>query len=1239
MEHDSSDSDSSSSSSSSSSSVPLSSSGQMPVEHVTVQSEEELVSTRSPLRASHLDITTKHNKKKSEAPSSAGAPVINFFTDTTHELELIQSFHVTPSTPLTQTRSTGLTQPKSAALASQPTTIIHVDPMHSSAANQYELQHEASLRDAEASRIRFELQTQRALQTMTNRDNTVRASLMLNKDRHSVFYVDKALFDGPGAGAASKSNDDDEKSTNAKPSTSRRHLKSASQKSIHLSNKLPINTLSSSSASGGGAEPAKKSEAKDSSSAAAAAAAASRGDDGHEGEKQMSEQELAKIDVSKGLNNTEVEEVRLKFGFNEIAEKQTSPFIKFLSYFMGPIAYLIEAAAILSAVLEDWTDFGIIFALLAVNAVIGFVEESKAENAVNALKNTLALGCRCIRNSELGEIKSRELVPGDIVVLRLGDIVPADIILLGVSNSEGQVAVSPLQIDQAALTGESLPVSRHRGDLVYSSSIVKQGQMLGVVKAIGSQTFVGNAAHLMAISNAPGHFQMLIGKIGNFLIAITLSFVSLILIIGTTVQGHSFLDELKYALIITIASIPVGLPTVLSVTMAVGAKQLAGKDVIVKKLSAVEQMASLDILCSDKTGTLTLNQLQLDEPYLHAKTTYEELLLMSFLASEQANDAIETCIRNTAYTKLPELQTKDKTRPTTVPGYKVLAFQPFDPISKLTKATVVKLSTSSSTSSVEDEDGAVTGEMFVVAKGAPQVIQRLSRPGGGDAPVAGHGHGHDDEADEDPIVSGAIKTMASRGLRALGVARTQSVVCRVSSKTNSEELKKQFKELTQWNLCGMLSLLDPPRPDSGSTIEKCQHQGLSVKMITGDALLIAKEVSKRLGMFSNILHAKKLRPATDAPGSSPSSSKQTVESEEEHEKRLIRQCEKCDGFAQVVPEDKYRVVELLQKGGHYVGMTGDGVNDAPALKKADVGIAVHGCTDAARSAASIVLLREGLSTIVDGILVSRAIYQRMRSYALYRIASTIHFLIFLFLIIMIDNFTIPAVLIVLITLLNDAATLVISVDNVKISPKPDKWRLGQLLVLSLMIGLLLTGASFAHYYVFRDAFGATSDELGTVMYLQMSSAPHFVIFGTRLADPWYVSPPSAVFVTAILGTQVVAMLLSIYGAFSAPIGWAWSAGIMAMSFVTFFFLDVVKVNVYKYWSFELTVKLFPLPNRVDRLEKRRELEQTRKIVTRRLRKVWFLVALPMRAKKLAMEKRGGAASSSSTHVQLDVKKN
>ncbi|KAI8911846.1 hypothetical protein EDD86DRAFT_269559 [Gorgonomyces haynaldii] len=848
-------------------------------------------------------------------------------------------------------------------------------------------------------------------------------------------------------------------------------------------------------------------------------------------------EKLLQTEPLHGLTDAEVTERMARFGKNEIPEAKTNPWLKFLSYFGGPISYLLEISAILSAVLakdepDHWIDFGILVFILIANACIGFFEEAKAESALDALKNTLALNTRAWRNGKLVTVEANLLVPGDVIALRLGDIVPADCRLLGVGVT-GEESEGTLQIDQSALTGESLPVSKGKDAIAYSSSIVKQGQMLAIVTKTGIHTYIGRAANLISITTEEGHFQKIIKTIGDFLVVITLVMVGIIFIDDVVRKQLPVLKSLSDVVVLTIAAIPVGLPTVMSVTMAVGASQLAKKKVIVKRLTAIEELASVAILCSDKTGTLTMNKLSFDKPFLTNKGntsadfigtgvqyTDEDLLLNSFFSSEPgAEDPIESAIRKAATSTVKVLRERE-VQDHHIPGYKVNNFIPFNPTAKHTEATVTNLT---------------TGEKFRVIKGAPQVVIKI---------CGGH-----DEA------TAAVINFAGRGLRALGVARTVD------------------PEMTKFELVGLISLLDPPRPDSAQTIKECNELGIGVKMITGDQLIIAKEVAHRLGMHRTILDAHALVDET--------------QSEEALTDRVI----KCDGFAHVIPEHKYRVVELMQKRGMLVGMTGDGVNDAPALKKANVGIAVEGCTDAARSAADIVLLAAGLSTIVDGVKTSRAIFQRMRSYALYRIASTIHFLLFFFISIIAYDFILPTRLILMICVLNDAATLVISVDNAKISKRPDKWRLGQLIFLSFVLGLLLMGISFAHFFVARPY--VTLQQLETIMYLNISSAPHFVIFSTRLATWWWANLPSWTFFTAIMGTQVIAMLMSIFGVEAlqaTAIGPAWGFGVMAVSLVVFQLLDIVKVVVFKWWNFERTVKLWPTPSRKALLKERKAVK-------------------------------------------------
>src|SRR5665213_3610011 len=655
---------------------------------------------------------------------------------------------------------------------------------------------------------------------------------------------------------------------------------------------------------------------------------------------------------AEGLTQAEAQKRLTRYGPNELTEKKTNLFLKFLSYFWGPIPWMIEVAVILSGVVGHWPDFFIILLLLMANAVVGFWEEREASNAIEALKAKLAVKARVKRDGKWINPPARELVPGDIIRMRMGDIVPADARLL-----DGD----PLQVDQSALTGESLPVTCKSGEAVFSGSIIRQGEINGLVYATGAHTYFGKTAQLVEKAHTVSHFQRAVLKIGNYLIVLAVVLVAVIITVGLF-RGDPILDTLQFALVLTVAAIPVAMPTVLSVTMAAGARLLAKKKAIVSKLVAIEELAGVDVLCADKTGTLTQNKLTLGKPFSVNNVPADQVILDGALASRaDDNDTIDLAV-------LGGVKDKDSLK-----SYDVMHFQPFDPVHKRTEASVK----------------AKDGKTFKVAKGAPQVILQLS-------------------ADVAPIKSAvehAVDDFAARGFRSLGVARAEGE--------------------GPWQFLGVLPLFDPPREDAKSTIATALAMGVKIKMVTGDALAIAKETAKKLDMGTHILDASSLG---------------DVKKQESAE--VAESIEKADGFAQVFPEHKYHIVDVLQQHGHIVGMTGDGVNDAPALKKADCGIAVSDATDAARAAASIVLTTAGLSVIIDAIKESRKIFQRMNSYAIYRIAETLRVLLFVTTVILIFNFfPVTAIQIVMLALLNDGAILSIAYDNVRYRAQPEAWNL------------------------------------------------------------------------------------------------------------------------------------------------------------------------------------------------------
>ncbi len=774
-----------------------------------------------------------------------------------------------------------------------------------------------------------------------------------------------------------------------------------------------------------------------------------------------------------GLTAEEAAKRLERYGPNALPEAKSNPLLRLLLYFWGPIPWMIEAAAMLSAIVHHWEDFAIILALLLMNAGIGFWEEFQAGNAVAALKRTLALEARVERDGCWITVASTEIVPGDAIHVRVGDIVPADARLL-----DGD----PIEVDQSALTGESLPVVRQAGDVVYSGSIVKRGEIDALVYGTGANTYFGKTARLVESARTISHFQRAVLKIGNYLILIAVALVSLILIVALF-RGDPFLTTLQFALILTIAAVPVAMPAVLSVTMAVGARNLAAKQAIVTRLSAMEEMAGIDVLCADKTGTLTQNALSLGEPFCLQGVSAAELIATAALASRAANaDAIDNAI-------FASLNGASATT-----GAKVVHFVPFDPVGKRSEATVRE----------------ATRE-YKVTKGAPQVIMALC----GDL-----------EGAREPV-NAAIEAFAARGFRSLGVAR--------ASRDGA------------WKLLGILSLYDPPRPDSRATIEAAGAMGVKIKMVTGDQLPIAKETARALGLGSNVLDASLFGDV------------------EQHESaRLAEAIERADGFAQVFPEHKFYIVDELQRRGHIVGMTGDGVNDAPALKKADAGVAVAGATDAARAAAAIVLTSPGLSVIVDSIKESRKIFQHMNSYAMYRIAETIRVLLFMTLSILAFNFyPVTAVMIVLLAILNDGAILSIAYDRVRYSNRPEAWNMRTVLGISTLLGIAGVVASFGLFYLAEKQFHLSRDVVQSLMYLKLSVAGQLTIFVTRARGPFWSQRPAFVLLAAVAVAQTIATLVVVYGMFMTPIGWTWALFVWAYALACFLIGDRVKLVAYR----------------------------------------------------------------------------
>jgi H+-transporting ATPase len=781
----------------------------------------------------------------------------------------------------------------------------------------------------------------------------------------------------------------------------------------------------------------------------------------------------------KGLSGEEARERLARFGPNALAEEKVNPLLKFLGYFWGPIPWMIEVAAILSAIVRHWDDFVIILILLAFNAVVGFWQEYKAANALDALRKQLALKARALRDGQWQEVPAESLVPGDVIRLRLGDIIPADVKLI-----EGDY----LSVDQSALTGESLPVSKNAGDIAYSGSIARQGAMEALVTGTGASTYFGRTARLVQKAGAPSHFQKAVLQIADYLIYLSIGLVA-VLILVQFARGDRLLTLIQFALILTVASIPVALPAVLSVTMAVGALALSRMKAIVTRLESIEEMAGVDILCSDKTGTLTQNKLTLGDPVVFGNVTPQELILAGSLASSAEDpDAIDEAV-------IGGLEDRGR-----LSSYRQESFVPFDPVHKRTEAAV------------NDGQGS-----FKVTKGAPQVIMEMCSL----------------DPETQSGAQKAVDELAAKGYRTLGVARSAND--------------------GPWRFLGILPLFDPPRDDSADTIARAREHGVEIKMVTGDDVAIGREIARKLGLGEDIQPAGRLfgkGSDIDHLGAD-----------------AITQIEKAAGYARVFPEHKYGIVEALQSRGHIVGMTGDGVNDAPAIKQADVGIAVSGATDAARSAADLILTAPGLSVIVTAVEEARRIFERMNSYAIYRIVETIRIMFFVvFAMVFFNFYPITAIMIILLALFNDVPIMAIAVDNTRVDPRPVKWDMRRVLTISTVLGLTGVAGSFLMLIIARDWLKLDIAEIQTFVFLKMAVAGHLTLFVTRTSRMFMKKPyPAPLLLWSAILTKLLATLFVVYPfGLITPIHWRAVGVIWAYCVVWLFMGDMAKLAVIRH---------------------------------------------------------------------------
>ncbi|MCA9103678.1 MAG: plasma-membrane proton-efflux P-type ATPase [Planctomycetales bacterium] len=822
--------------------------------------------------------------------------------------------------------------------------------------------------------------------------------------------------------------------------------------------------------------------------------------------------DLAKVDLATvyddlktspdGLSTAEAHSRLEKFGRNELASEEVSNLERLLRYFWGPIAWMIEAAALLSLLMGHWADLTIILVLLFYNAISGFWQERKASDALAALKQGLAPKATVRRDGQFRTIDATEVVPGDVLHIKLGEVVPADVRF---------IAGEYISIDQAALTGESLPVDKTVGDEGYSGSIAKKGEMTAVVIGTGGNTFFGRTASLVASAGvAASHSQRATTQIGDFLIVVSMLLCVVLagfefyrdIVVKHPWHWWELADIARMVLVLLIASIPVAMPTVITVTNSLGAQALARRQAIVSRLEAIEELAGVDVLCSDKTGTLTMNELTLGEAVLFAAQSDDELVLAAALASEPtsenvADDAIDGAVRGGL---------KD---PDVLKRYRVTAFTPFDPVGKRAEAAVV----------------GPDGKAVRYTKGAPQVVIALCSQ----------------DAEARKRAEQAVAELAHHGLRALAVS-------------------KSTDDGHTWSLLGIISMLDPPREDSKQTIERAEDHGLQVKMVTGDDVAIGSQISRQLGMGPRLIAAADMFTDNMDMSHLPES--------------VTARVEKADGFGRVFPEHKYGIVKALQDRGHIVAMTGDGVNDAPALKQADCGVAVSGATDAARAAADLILTAPGLSTIIDAIDNAREIFERIINYILFRVAMTLDIMFVVVLATVFFGYTpLTPVMIILLALLDDIPIMTIAYDKTLLPREPVHWQTRRLLFVSSFMGVLSVAQSFGLLLLgmewmsnpdWQSWITLSREQLQTAVFLQIVAGGHLLLFvmrsrGTIFSRPW----PALPMFFAIVGTQVFAVLLCGFGWFVAALPWTVIGLIWVYMLVWMLLLDLAKLALYR----------------------------------------------------------------------------
>jgi len=771
--------------------------------------------------------------------------------------------------------------------------------------------------------------------------------------------------------------------------------------------------------------------------------------------------------VSDGAGLTSAEAARLadQLGPNEVTEQREGAWRRLATRLWGPLPWMLEGTIVLTLVLGKNLEAAIITLLLVVNSVIGFVQQSRSDESLELLRKRLAVKARVRRDGAWVTLAARDLVPGDVVRVRVGDLVPADLELL-----EGEVS-----LDQSSLTGESVPVDARAGDGAYGAAVVARGEATGIVRATGSASLFGRTSVLVRTARTVTHLEAIIFQIVRYLVVIDVVLVAAMFGYAAVI-GAPMSDVAPFALIVLIASVPVALPTTFTVAQAVGALELSrgsderhrGHGVLVTRLSAVQEGASMDVLCTDKTGTLTCNQLNLEATAVFESFGSEELLDLAALSSDASGqDPIDLALLRAADRAGRGVDQQCR-----------LEFTPFDPSTKRTEAVVER-----------------HGARLRVVKGMPDVVADLCV-------------GRPTSLDED------VDRLAASGARVLAVAVGTPTALR---------------------MVGLVALADRTRPDSAQLVRELQELGITVKMVTGDTPATAMSVARQVGIAPVVCTGSELRAHPEL-------------------------AEHCSVFAGVFPEDKYRLVTSLQAAGHVVGMTGDGVNDAPALKQAEMGIAVENAVDVAKAAASMVLTEPGLVDTVTAVAVSRRIYQRMMTWTLNKIIKTAQVAVFLTLAFIITrNFVTTPLLIVLLLLANDFVTMSLAVDRARPSSRPERWQVGALVWASLALAAVVLVESFLDLWLARGVFHLGWHQTQTLIFLMLVFSGQATVYVVRERDHFWKTRPVNWLFAATGADVAVVSALAVGGVLMTPLALPYVALVFAIAAAFMFVMDPVKI--------------------------------------------------------------------------------